>query len=188
MLSFSEIELIKRATEIAHMAHRGQVRKYTQDPYIVHPESVAGIVGCAGGDAGMIAAAWLHDTVEDTYVTYDFIHGAFGHEVATHVWFLTDISKPEDGNREVRKAIDREHIALAPPSTKTVKLADLIDNSSSIVAKDPGFAKIYIEEKRKLLALRVLGLGNTELLIRARSIVNDYDAKNGIKFSWTDPE
>lgn len=99
----------------------------------------------------MIAAAWLHDTVEDTSVTIEQIKENFGAKVAELVWMLTDISRPEDGNRAQRKAIDRKHIANASAEAQTIKLADLIDNTESIVQHDIGFAKIYISEKIKLL-------------------------------------
>jgi hypothetical protein len=67
------------------------------------------------------------------------------------VRWLTDVSRPEDGNREIRKRIDREHTAQAPAIVKTIKLADLIDNSRSIIAHDPDFAHVYLREKRLLL-------------------------------------
>jgi len=70
---------------------------------------------------------------------------------------LTDVSKPEDGNRAVRKARDREHTAAAPAEAQTIKLADLISNSRSIMAHDPAFAKTYLEEKRLLLAVMTKG-------------------------------
>jgi len=60
-------------------------------------------------------AAWLHDTVEDTPCTLDDVRNMCGEEVAVLVEMLTDTSKPEDGNRAARKAIDREHTAKASP-------------------------------------------------------------------------
>jgi (p)ppGpp synthase/HD superfamily hydrolase len=56
----------------------------------------------------------------------------FAKEVVALVEMLTDVSKPEDGNRAVRKEIDRQHTALASPEGKTIKLADLIDNTQSM--------------------------------------------------------
>jgi (p)ppGpp synthase/HD superfamily hydrolase len=81
----------------------------------------------------------------------------FGGEVANLVEMLTDVSKPSDGNRKIRKAIDCEHTAKASPQAKTIKLADLIDNTKTIVAFDPEFAKIYLAEKRLLLDVLVDG-------------------------------
>ena len=164
--------MVERARVFATAAHAavGQVRKYTFEPYIVHPTEVAGMIeALEGGTFEMIAAAWLHDVVEDTGVSIEDIRAEFGDEVADMVGWLTDVSKPEDGNRAVRKAIDREHTAAAPAEAQTVKLADLIANSRSIMAHDPAFAKTYLAEKRMLLA--VLTRGDAILMARARSIV-----------------
>lgn len=114
----------------------------------------------------MICAAWLHDTVEDTPATLDEVERVFGFEVAALVEMLTDVSKPSDGNRAVRKAIDREHTAKASPQAKTIKLADLIDNTRSITEHDPKFAAVYLAEKA--LLLEVLRDGDATLLEIAR--------------------
>ncbi len=145
--------LVERARIFATAAHAavGQTRKYTGEPYVVHPVEVAGIVESAGGSNAMIAAALLHDVLEDTGVTFDLLVEQFGSEVAELVLWLTDVSKPEDGNRSTRKALDRQHSAAAPAEAQTIKVADLISNTRSIVAHDPGFAKTYLEEKRLLL-------------------------------------
>lgn len=163
--------LVERARVFATAAHAavGQTRKYTGEPYIVHPAEVAAIVAAAGGTNEMVAAAFLHDVVEDTGVSNDDVRAEFGNEVADLVAWLTDVSRPEDGNRKVRKAIDREHSASAPAAAQTVKVADLISNSSTILQFDPGFAKVYLEEKRQLLA--VLTKADPDLLSRAHNQV-----------------
>lgn len=163
--------LIEKARIFATAAHGAvsQVRKYTHEPYIVHPREVAGIVSLHGGTAEMIAAAWLHDVVEDTGVTIDTIRTEFGEQVSELVGWLTDVSRPEHGNRAVRKAIDRAHTAAASSDAQTIKLCDLISNCNSIMKHDAAFAKIYFEEKR--LLLEVLTKGNSILLERARQIV-----------------
>jgi (p)ppGpp synthase/HD superfamily hydrolase len=168
--------LEQRAYEFAKWAHEkvGQKRKYTGEPYIVHPVAVAEMVREIGGSEQMIAAAYLHDVVEDTGVPLRDIRAEFGPEVAELVGWLTDVSKPEDGNRATRKALDRGHIAKAPPEAKTIKLADLIDNSASITAHDPAFAKRYLQEKMALL--EVLEAGNARLWVRAKKIVDAYYA------------
>jgi (p)ppGpp synthase/HD superfamily hydrolase len=143
----------------------GQLRKYTYEPYIVHPAEVAGIVASIGGTESQVAAAWLHDVVEDTGVTIEVIRAEFGDEIATLVGWLTDVSRPEQGNRAVRKAIDRAHTAAAPGAAQTVKLADLISNTRSIVAHDAKFAETYLSEKRELL--KVMTKGDPTLLARA---------------------
>lgn len=165
--------IIIRARVFATAAHAavGQVRKYTFEPYIVHPAEVASIVMSHGGTDAMVAAAWLHDTVEDTDVTIETIRAEFGDEVADLVGWLTDVSKPEDGNRAVRKAIDREHSASAPAEAQTVKLADLIANTRSIMKHDVAFAKTYLEEKR--LLLEVMTKGDAALMAEARKYIGE---------------
>lgn len=163
--------VVERARVFATAAHAavGQKRKYTFEPYIVHPTEVASIVASVPHTEEMLAAAYLHDTVEDTGVTMDDIEAEFGSEVRQLVGWLTDVSQPHDGNRAHRKAVDREHTARAPANAQTIKLADLISNCTSILVHDEAFAKIYLEEKR--LLLEVLTKGDPILLERARSIV-----------------
>jgi (p)ppGpp synthase/HD superfamily hydrolase len=165
--------IVERARVFATAAHAavGQVRKYTFEPYIVHPAEVAKIVRDAGGNETMIAAAWLHDTVEDTGVTIETIRAEFGTEVAELVGWLTDVSRPEHGNRAHRKALDRAHSAAAPAEAQTVKLADLIANTRSIMAHDAAFAKTYLEEKRLLLA--VMTKGDARLMAEARKFIGE---------------
>lgn len=166
------MDVIEKARVFATAAHAAvkHVRKYTGDPYIVHPVEVARIVASVPGSTpDMIAAAYLHDVVEDTGVTIEVILGEFGADIATLVGWLTDVSKPEDGNRAVRKARDREHSAAAPAEAQTVKLADLISNSRSIVAHDPAFAVTYLEEKRLLLA--VMNKGDPTLMAEAHNYI-----------------
>jgi (p)ppGpp synthase/HD superfamily hydrolase len=154
------MEIIEKARIFAVAAHSAvkQVRKYTNEPYWVHPQEVADIVASVpGATEDMIAAAHLHDTVEDTGVTIEVIRAEFGADIAALVGWLTDVSKPEDGNRAHRKAIDRERIAQAPGEVHTIKCADLISNSRSIMEHDPAFAKTYLEEKRLLLAVMTRG-------------------------------
>jgi len=167
------IDVVERARIFATAAHAAvsQRRKYTNEDYIVHPAEVVSIVKSVKHTPEMLAAAWLHDTVEDTGLAIDDIATEFGDAIASMVYWLTDVSKPEHGNREVRKAIDREHSANAPPDVQTIKLADIISNSSTILHYDPKFAKVYLKEKQLLLA--VMNKGDSELLVRAHSIVID---------------
>lgn len=164
--------LIDHAYRFAVSAHGNQKRKYTGEPYVSHCVEVAKIVQDVGGDVEMICAALLHDTIEDTPVTYDELvkecHGFYAGIADLVVW-LSDVSRPEDGNRAARKALDRDHIAKAPSRAKTIKLADLISNSASIVKYDPEFAKVYLREKR--LLLDVLKDGNATLWARANDIL-----------------
>lgn len=157
-------------------AHKAveQKRKYTGECYSVHPIDVYQTLLYDGGitEHNMLIAALLHDVLEDTGVSYKDIQALFGDDVAELVNGLTDISKPEDGNRETRKRIDREHTARQSARCKTIKLADLISNTKSIVQHDKEFAKVYMAEKK--LLLEVLQEGNVELLKIATEVVNNY--------------
>jgi len=164
-------DLVERAQQFAIHAHRRifHARKYSLQPYDVHLRAVAEIVASVCDDPEMIAAAWLHDTVEDTPATFPEIERAFGPAVMRLVEELTDVSKPSDGNRAARKAIDRRHTAQASPRAKTIKLADLIDNCKDIFKHDVRFGRVYLEEMEALLD--VLTEGDATLLRRARSLV-----------------
>ncbi|MCP4387858.1 MAG: HD domain-containing protein [Gammaproteobacteria bacterium] len=166
--------MITRASQFAKQAHAAidQRRKYTLEPYIVHPAAVARLVTSVTDDEAMICAAWLHDVVEDTAVTIAQIEIEFNHDIASLVADLTDVSTPADGNREARKLIDLKHTQAASPRAKTVKLADLIDNSGSISLHDPRFARIYMAEKRRLLG--ALQQGDQRLFAMANEIVEAY--------------
>lgn len=155
------------AMEYARKAHRAQQRKYTGNPYSDHLAEVAGFVATAlPWNWNALAVAWLHDTVEDTGTTEKFLRKAFGDEVAAGVMLLSDL---EEGNRAERKAASRARLADAPAWVQTIKCADLISNTSSIVMHDPKFAVTYLEEKR--LLLDVMTKADPRLLAMARSQV-----------------
>ena len=171
------MNVIDKARLFAIAAHSaiGQVRKYSGEPYWQHPERVANILRTVAHDDNMIAAAYLHDVLEDTKVTKELLQQEFGDRITTMVVWLTDISKPSDGNRETRKRIDREHIRNAPPVVHTIKLCDVIDNCKSIGEHDPEFAVIYFNEKRQLL--EVLSKGDHTLFNIALETINAIDTR-----------
>lgn len=159
--------LEEHALIFAKAAHESidQRRRYTNEPYIAHPIAVAEIVKSVKHTDEMVAAALLHDTVEDTDTSVKDIQREFGDEVADLVFWLTDVSKPSDGNRAKRKQMDLEHIAKAPAAAKTIKLADLLDNTLTIRERDPDFWRVYRHEKLRLL--EVLKQGDKTLWERA---------------------
>jgi len=165
------MNLEELAIVFATNAHRGQVRKYTGEPYVTHPIAVAEIVKTVTNDEEMIAAAILHDVIEDCGVTRDGLL-SFGPIVAALVYQLSDVSRPSHGNRALRKAMDRDWLSCACDKAKTIKLADLIHNSQSILVADDNFAKVYMKEKRDLLD--VLHGGDFTLHARATMIVEKY--------------
>ncbi|AUX91777.1 HD domain-containing protein [Mixta gaviniae] len=155
------------ATEIHAAA--GQRRKYTDEPYIVHPAAVVELVRSVTDDENMLAAAWLHDTVEDTRATLEDIAQQFGDEVAGLVGMLTDKKQPQAKNRAARKVAHFRHTADASPAAQTIKLADIIDNTRAIVQYDPHFARIYLVEKQVQITL--LREGSAELWRQAQVII-----------------
>lgn len=158
---------IEKALEYATRCHKGQKRKYTGEDYINHPYAVMKILEDYDVSVEVKQAALLHDVIEDCGVTrQDLLDSGFSVEVADMVVELSDISKPSDGNRAVRKEIDRQHLSKASNNSKTIKLADIIDNTSSIVENDKKFAKVYLREC--LLLLEVLVGGNKELWYRCK--------------------
>jgi (p)ppGpp synthase/HD superfamily hydrolase len=146
--------LAYNAMMFAREVHKDQRRKYTNNPYADHLAEVAGIVAALGWSheeihpSTMIAVAWLHDCVEDQSVTSAHLIDEFGVAIAYGVMQLSDL---ERGNRAERKAASRARLAGAPGWVQTIKCADLISNTSSIVMHDPKFAAVYLEEKRLLL-------------------------------------
>lgn len=142
------------AMMFAREVHKDQRRKYTNNPYVDHLAEVAGIVSTViTGEMDLnaiIAVAWLHDAVEDCGVTLQQIEDRFGFVVALGVSGLSDM---ETGNRAERKAGSRARLAACSGWIQTIKCADLISNTSSIVMHDPKFAVTYLEEKRLLLAV-----------------------------------
>lgn len=165
-------KMILRSQYLAIGAHagRGHLRKYTGVPYYRHCEAVADIVaGVIPEEYAAIGAAWLHDTIEDTEIRAATIEHWTNKHIATLVLEVTDVSLPEHGNRAIRKALDRQHLAKASSLGQTIKLADLIDNTTSIVSHDPGFARIYLREKEELLG--VLSRGHPVLRERALHIL-----------------
>ena len=115
------------AVSYAARAHRHQLRKDGQTPYVAHVFRVCLIVRHVFGidDPRALAAAALHDTVEDTTTDYDDLEEAFGREVAEWATLLCkDKRRPDDGREEEYVA----RLAGAPWQVKVCKLADVFDN------------------------------------------------------------
>ncbi|HHT4259156.1 TPA: HD domain-containing protein [Klebsiella variicola] len=148
------MNLVERAHMFAAGAHAGigQKRKYTGEDYIDHPVAVAEIVRNNGGTEEMIAAAMLHDTIEDTHVTFGQVFSLFGGRVAEMVDALSNKAKPEDGNREARFFINVAELqSRLDMQSRVIKLADLVHNTQSITRYDQKFATQYLAEKAFML-------------------------------------
>lgn len=188
---------ISVAGSFAIKAHHGQVRKYTEVPYITHTIAVSSIVALVTTDTAMLQAALLHDTVEDTAVTLEEINATFGSDVAELVLGLTDDKQSTAGKeavvafkatnhgltsrqlkkhlvrlkRSTEKSQDRERLAASSSRVQTIKLADLIHNTFSIAMHDPDFARVYLAEKA--LLLEAMTKGDPQLRDVARVILGD---------------
>ena len=163
--------IILKSLDFAREAHEGQLRKYTEISYIFHPINVGFILTTITDDDEIIAAGILHDVIEDTHATSDDLLNLFGERITGFVLDVTDVSRPADGNRKVRKAIDREHLEAGAPESKTIKLADIMDNCHAITKYDPDFARVYLQEKKDLLPY--LSQGNSNLYEKAYKLIYD---------------
>jgi len=177
----TDSNVVAQARAYAMHAHQriDHRRKYTGQPYEVHLKAVHQLVSTVSDDPETLAAAWLHDIVEDTTVTIGDVRREFGEQIARLVGELTDVSRPGDGNRAARKAIDRQHLAAASPAAKTVKLADLIDNGRDICKHNAEFAKVYLQEMAALLT--VLGEGDARLYKKAWTLCSREAAERKVR-------
>ena len=169
------------AVEYATKVHAGHARKYTGEPYMVHCISVARKVLEHTFSDDPVVAAILHDTVEDwpDRASFEEVRRLFGSNVERMVRQTTKKSQPEDGNRAKRKAIDNAWFSAADPDSQTIKLADLIDNTRTILFHDPDFAKVYMQEKRDLLT--TMTRGDPTLYFEAKRMVDEYFKHQEIK-------
>jgi guanosine-3',5'-bis(diphosphate) 3'-pyrophosphohydrolase len=153
--------LILRAAEFAAHRHRDQRRKGgIGRPYIGHCIEVAGMIAAAVDNPGpsVIAAAILHDTVEDTETTIDEIRQEFGEEIADIVAEVTDPKGVTSAERRQRQVDKGPHYSEA---AKLIKLADKISNVREIGADPP--AKWSVERQQAYFAWArqvVNGIGN----------------------------
>ncbi|OFW54857.1 MAG: GTP pyrophosphokinase [Actinobacteria bacterium RBG_16_70_17] len=129
-------DLVLRAYAAARQAHEGQVRR-TGDPYITHPLAVAHILAGYGLDAETIAAALLHDALEDTALTLDQVRATFGDTVADLIDGVTKLDRVSYGNLEEAQAatIRKMVIAMARDvRVLLIKLADRLHNVRTLYA------------------------------------------------------
>lgn len=146
--------LVRMAQLFAQAAHGaiGQKRRYTGEPYIEHPAEVVGLLKAAGvTDDAMLAAAWLHDVVEDTRIELPTIRRVFGPHVEDLVLDLTECTPLELGNRATRKRLALLEMQKASPQAKSIKCADLVSNTRSTREHDPKFWLVYHAEALALV-------------------------------------
>jgi guanosine-3',5'-bis(diphosphate) 3'-pyrophosphohydrolase len=125
----ADIALIERAYAAAERAHSGQQRK-SGEPYITHPVAVAQILADLGIGTKTIAAALLHDTVEDTAYTLDMLHADFGDEIAMLVDGVTKLDKLKYGDSAQAETVRKMVVAMSKDiRVLVIKLADRLHNA-----------------------------------------------------------
>ncbi|MGO4300379.1 RelA/SpoT family protein [Leifsonia sp. RAF41] len=125
----ADLSLIERAYTVAERAHRGQKRR-SGEPYITHPVAVAQIIADLGIGAKTIAAALLHDTVEDTEYTLDELRDQFGDEIAMLVDGVTKLDKVKYGDSAQAETVRKMIVAMSKDiRVLIIKLADRLHNA-----------------------------------------------------------
>jgi guanosine-3',5'-bis(diphosphate) 3'-pyrophosphohydrolase len=147
-----DVLLVERARAYATGAHAavGQRHKRDQFPYAMHLRAVAEMVADVDGTPTMIAAAWLHDVIENTACTLDDLRAEFGDVAASYVDWLTDPSKGGDADARM---LEHARLARAPVEVKIIKLADLIDNCGTVLRFKPEIADEYLADKEQVIEL-----------------------------------
>ncbi|GBQ29757.1 metal dependent phosphohydrolase [Gluconacetobacter sacchari DSM 12717] len=158
-------DLVKRAAIFATSIHAatGRRLRYTNEPFIVHPMRVAELVAGTGARPEVVAAAWLHDVLEDTPVTLGELSTIFGADVASLVDMVT--MSPHCLADDLPGPVDHAQLARASDEAQTICIASLIDNTTQILRHETRRRGLYLHGKREIL--RGLGKGDAGLYIMA---------------------
>lgn len=130
-----ETSLVDKAITFATKAHHGTERRGKGFPYIIHPLEAMAIVATMTSDPRLLAAAVLHDTIEDTEITYDDIKGEFGKRIADLVAKETDERLDHDGRIltwQERKKRDMDSLKNSTREIKIIALGDKLSNMRAI--------------------------------------------------------
>ena len=148
----SDTSVVERAFEVAERAHKGQLRK-SGDPYITHPVAVAEILLDFGLDANSIAAALLHDTVEDTSYSQESLRKDFGLEVASLVDGVTKLDRLTYGPTAEAETVRKMVVAMAKDiRVLVIKLADRLHNARTWQYVEPESAERKARETLDIYA------------------------------------
>ena len=147
-----EVDLLAAAHRLAEHAHAGQVRK-TGHPYITHPLAIAWSLAHYGLDAATLAAALLHDTVEDTDVTLEQLSVEFGPEVAALIDGVTKLDRIEYSSREEAQAATIRKMVVAMAQDVRVLLIKLVDRLHNLRT-----VSALREEKQRRVARETLDI------------------------------
>lgn len=160
--------LIKRAYDFAEKAHEGQVRRYTGEPYISHPQLVYALVKEFGGTDVDCAVALLHDTIEDTAVTFDNIEAEFSLTIAYMVEALS-ITEGEDAFEKIIQASN-------PSDLVRIKVCDIIANCVNIWKVDEEYALRYCKKKMDFI-VKTRNQTQDQLHSMAMSVLTNWTTK-----------
>ena len=131
------LRLVSEAAELAARRHNGMARKGRgNEPYINHLAEVANLLSAAtdGADAELVAAGWLHDTIEDTETTREELAQKFSERVASLVVECTDDMSLPKAERRRLQVVNASHKS---PSARLIKIADKISNIGARILPDP---------------------------------------------------
>ena len=131
------LRLVSEAAELAAHRHNGMARKGRgSEPYINHLAEVANLLSAAtdGADAELVAAGWLHDTIEDTETTREELAQKFSERVASLVVECTDDMSLPKAERRRLQVVNASHKS---PSARLIKIADKISNIGARILPDP---------------------------------------------------
>ena len=143
------MDIVRKAQRFAAEKHREQRSKHWDAPYTDHLRSVVSLLRQYGQkDSHIIAAAWLHDTVEKTEATLHGIVDEFGDGIGELVYWLTDSGQ---GEGDILALTTAWRLGGAPWDAKLIKLADIIDNGRVILKHDRAKAPRFVSEKRMVL-------------------------------------
>jgi len=165
----SPIRLVSKAAEFAARCHNGRARKARPDePYINHLAEVASILAevTDGADAELVAAGWLHDTVEDELSTLVELMAEFGDRVAALVDEVTDDMSLPKARRRQKQIEDAPHKS---PGAKLIKIADKISNILARIHSNP-----TAEERNDLAAYTIWA---EDVVAGCRGVNSKLDAK-----------
>jgi guanosine-3',5'-bis(diphosphate) 3'-pyrophosphohydrolase len=173
--------IIEKVRDFTNLAHGDQTRRYSDDPYIVHPMRVMTTCTNYTDDLPILCAAILHDVLEDTPVSAGelevFLKTIMDREDAERtlalVVELTDVFTKSDYprmNRRTRRGKEADRLSKVSPEAQTIKYADILDNTD-VTTNDPDFAWTFLRECQQILDK--MKDGNPDLRAKAIKRVND---------------
>ena len=142
--------MVRKAAEFAIRAHEGVMRKGSQIPYISHPMEVAMIIAMMTDDQELIAAAYLHDVIEDAGVTYEELEQEFGTRVAE---LVREESEDKSKSWLERKQATIAHLSTAKTEDKLLLFGDKLSNLRStakdyLAVRDEVWQKFQVKDKK----------------------------------------